>query len=1226
MRDILSYNTKSLISVLLFLLMTSLFVCSGQEQISGVINKYGKVNTIGAGYVIVGNPAQAAQFSAGDYVLLIQMQGVGIQTVQDSYGVNVQAVFGAPGGYEFLVVLSVNYGTGRIDFTRNIYINTYDVNANVQLVQVPFYNSPVVSGTVTAQGWNSSTGTGGVVALLAGRKLTLNADIDVSGNGFSGAAGVSGIGECVYTNEAANNHDSYPLSWNNAGLKGEGVAIHDAAYGLLYPNHAKGQGRNFTGGGGGNGWFSGGGGGSNRGKGADGGREKFVIGLCGNDPREGGYGGMNIIGTVIQNGLFNGGGGGASTQAAGATASAGGNGGGIVIIVADTINGNTHNIRSRGATAANASGDAGAGGGGAGGSVALSFQTILGQMQISSNGGNGGSNPGDFGAGGGGGGGLIWLSTASRPAQITSATIACGTPEPSTPAEGTGELKYNYTPALNGFLFNAVVSARTGNRTDSVCSDVMYGQLVGTTPVGGTPPYTFQWQRSTTSATSGFSPAAGTNNTRNYTPPALLTQTTWFRRVVNDNGSITDISLPVKVTVHPYLKNNSIGNPDTLCYNQTASALVPVLTLQDGNGIYSYSWESSTNETTFNSLIAVTASYQPPAPLTATTWYRRTVHSGSCVSVSVPVRINVIDTISNNTILTPAQEICHGSLFTNLQGTVAPALAGGDNSYRYRWESSSNGTSWVTATGTTNGAVYNPLEPAPYFPGQQYFRRVVMSGSNNVCVNYSHSVILNDYPAITGNSVTSGDQTTCSGSVPAQLTGSVPLNGKGPDTYLYTWQDSSRAHSWTNIAGHVSTTEQNYLPLAITDTTRYRRVVNSSVCTSTSKSVIIRVHKPVTNNLISLEGGNTDTTLCSGAVPHNLTGTIPSGGTNIPGDYAYQWSSSPDNSSWTDLGGTGRDFQPASLAATAWLRRKVTSGQCSSFSPTVKITVLPLITNNNISADQVVCKHDLPALLTQDGSLTLSGGSGSYSYSWEQSSDGLIWDPAAGTNNSGNGTYQPEIMTRSIRFRRNVRSGANDCCSSASNIVELTIDSLPDGTSVNAGADTSLFSFDYIIRMSADSPFEGGTGKWSLVEGTGTIQNENDPGTSISGLSKGLNRFLWSVTKGACKLEDAVDVTVYDLVIPEGFSPNDDPQNLNNTFMIKGLDLPNQEAELTILNGAGTEVFHTSNIGSEWQEWDGKNLKGIDLPEGTYYYLLKIRSKGNSKLFKKSGFIVLKRY
>ncbi len=328
-----------------------------QELINGVINRYAKVNSISPGFVTV-NPIQASQFTAGDYVLLIQMQGVGIQTVEDnSYGLNVQSRYGEPGGYEFLIVQSVI--GGNINFTSLVYLNTYDVAGNVQLVQVPFYESPVVTATLASQGWNASTGTGGVLALMAAKKLTLNADIDVTGQGFAGATGYLGISECVRTNETANNHYSYPDTWNNAGYKGEGVAIHDASKVLLSPNHVKGQGRNFTGGGGGNGMYSGGGGGSNRGKGGDGGLE--ISSLCSNDPREGGYGGINITGTIIQNGIFFGGGGGASTQASGSTASSGGKGGGIVIIIADTIAGNNHVIKSNGITAANAILNAGAG-------------------------------------------------------------------------------------------------------------------------------------------------------------------------------------------------------------------------------------------------------------------------------------------------------------------------------------------------------------------------------------------------------------------------------------------------------------------------------------------------------------------------------------------------------------------------------------------------------------------------------------------------------------------------------------------------------------------------------------------------------------------------------------------------------------------------------------------------------------------------------------------------
>ncbi len=1026
-------HINKLIITILILSLTGIYSLTGQEPISGVINSYARVSTIAPGYVILGTPSQASLFTAGDYVLLIQMQGVGIQTAQDTYGTNVQARFGVPGGYELLIIQSVNTISGRIDFTRNVYINNFNVAGNIQLIQVPFYNSPVVTGVLGSQPWNSANGTGGVLAMMVSRKLTLNADIDVTGQGFAGAAGVSGIGECININ-VLNNQDSYPLTWNNSGLKGEGVAIHDQFGALLYPNHAKGQGPNFTGGGGGNGRFSGGGGGSNRGKGTTGGLENGL--QCSNDPRDGGFGGMNIIGTIIRDGIFAGGGGGASTQATGSTASAGGNGGGIIIIIADTIIGNNHLLKANGLTALNSVSDAGGGGGGAGGSVALFFQEFSGQMGITSNGGNGGTNGGSFGEGGGGGGGLIWLSSSSIPAAITSASVGNGTPAPTVPADGIGEIKYNFSPNLNGFLFNSVWAAVSGNRIDSVCSNMLYGQIIGTKPVGGTPPYTFRWESSTTSATAGFAPAQAPNNLQHYTPPSLLTQTTWFRRVVTDNSTpsiITDISLPVEVVVHPFIKNNVIGDPDTLCYGQDPSLLSSRLTLQDGNGIYAFNWESSTDNVSFTNAAATAESFLPPGAMTQTTWFRRKVTSGSCVNTSASIRINVLEPISNNSILTPPQEICEGMTFLNLEGTVVPALAGGDNSYSFRWERSADGSNWFTATGIINTVNYNPDENAAPFPGQEYYRRVVFSGSGNVCVDRSGSVLLSEYPVITNNSIVSGDQTICSGAVPLQLTGSAPLNGKGAGTYTFTWQDSTKNHSWTDIPGYVSVPGQDILPPALTDTTRYRRIAYSSACSNISRSIIVNVHKPISNNTISLlAGGLTDTTICDGATPHRFIGSVPSGGTNIAGDYVYQWSSSPDNTAWSDITGSsdGRFYQPAALSSTAWYRRRATSGQCFSESIPVKVTVLPLIRDNTISVDQTVCKDNIPAPLTQAAGAAISGGagSGSYSYFWEESINGTTWAPAAGTNNNSNGSYQPIVMKRTMQYRRNVTSGANGCC------------------------------------------------------------------------------------------------------------------------------------------------------------------------------------------------------
>jgi hypothetical protein len=44
----------------------------------------------------------------------------------------------------------------------------------------------------------------------------------------------------------------------------------------------------------------------------------------------------------------------------------------------------------------------------------------------------------------------------------------------------------------------------------------------------------------------------------------------------------------------------------------------------------------------------------------------------------------------------------------------------------------------------------------------------------------------------------------------------------------------------------------------------------------------------------------------------------------------------------------------------------------------------------------------------------------------------------------------------------------------------------------------------------------GNTGIWTLVSGSGVIQNANNPNTTVSNLGLGANVFKWTVTNGAC--------------------------------------------------------------------------------------------------------------
>jgi hypothetical protein len=1224
-RNFLLYCKRIILS-LLILAFSNLALFS-QKNLSGIINQpKAQVTSFPANDRIIVDDVTG--FAPNDTILVIQMQGVGILTGSTDYG-NIQTFLGQPGMHEFVIIQSVNVTTQEIVFTKFL-LKTYDVRGNVQIVRVPYYNTATVTGTLSCDPWNSTTKKGGVLALIIGRSLKLNADIDVSNSGFIGGNDITGEGRCSMVAPVTTNY-SYPLSFLNAGFKGEGVAIHDETFTLLAPNNVKGKGNNFTGGGGGNGRFSGGGGGSNRGAGGIGGYEANSCAA----PQEGGLGGIKAESSSfpsLVDRIYFGGGGGASTSLTGLS-QPGGNGGGIVIIVTDTIIGNSHKIISNGGNGGMAVVDGGSGGGGAGGSIALSLSSYGStNLTLSVLGGNGGDNPGNFGEGGGGGGGLVYVPVAP-PANVQvlkdggiQGNFSNPPSNPALPGD-PGDTKPGFSAILNGFLFNSIRSSVTGTQIDSVCSNMLPPKLTGTTPVGGTGPYTYLWEKSYNQVT--WTPLTNDSDPINYTPSLIETTTLWFRRTVTDASTLVDVSKPVQIIVQPYIKNNIVGTSDTICFAQNPPAFTSKAVLQDGNGRYAFNWAVSLDNSVYTIPLNSHNSegYTPPPALTVTSWYRRTVTSGRCIDFGSPaiVKITVLDTVRNNKILNYPPDICFGSSFVNISATTistAPALAGGDNSYLFKWESNINNGGWGTAPGVSNGPGYNPTELPQRTPSNQYiFRRVVYSGSNNVCSSTSNAVLLTDFPVITNNTVASVSP-VCSGFQPANLVGSkTPVLTGGNEIYAYSWMDSTKSHSWQTISG---ATSADYQPPVLTDTTSYRRVVTSSACQDISKSIMVIVHKPILNNNITVQADGVSQTICYNQIPLPLQGPLVTGGTNIPGDYAYLWKYSTDNSVFTAVpaGGITPDYAPPALTVTAYYRRDVISGACSVSSNSIQITVLPLITNNVISGNSRVCYSLIPEVIT---GATLAGGSGVYSYLWEQSTDGgTQWNPATGTNNST--SYQAPALFAPIKYRRNVASGLNDCCSSISNVFDIGVDPLPSSP-VNAGRDTMIYSVEKIYHMKALAPLTGETGAWRVLNnGTSTIDDTTSSVTTVRNLVLGNNLFLWTISRGFCELKDSVTIELLKDFIPQGFSPNGDAYN--NTFIIEGLNLEDNYVDLSIVNGAGTEVFSTSNRdGHKWTDWNGKNAKGLDLSEGTYYYMLKIAPmKESSMVFKKSGFIILKRY
>ncbi len=387
------------------------------QTISGVINKYAKVLDIDTclNQMIV---EDATGFSVGDRILIIQMKGASIDRSNTSaFGTVLN--YGVAGNYEFGSIAAIQ---GLQITLQNKIVKLYDAASSLQIVRVPQYVDAIIGTTVLSQRWDGLRG--GVVVLEASGSVALNANIDVSGQGFRGGDS-SENSASPFDTDYFNSRISA-----NGGDKGEGIVGATTTYQC-------GRGPLADGGGGGDNQNSGGGGGSNGGSGGLGGDQTELRGRFSN----GGLGGRAIDYTIASGKIFFGGGGGGGHEND-SRGTSGGRGGGIVIIRSPILNGGGGKIISDGANALEAGAD-GAGGGGAGGTIVLDVTTINNNPTLSAQGGRGGNNNADtlptycYAPGGGGGGGLVVVKGPSVPPSQLSGGVAGIVTAPNLPCKGT---------------------------------------------------------------------------------------------------------------------------------------------------------------------------------------------------------------------------------------------------------------------------------------------------------------------------------------------------------------------------------------------------------------------------------------------------------------------------------------------------------------------------------------------------------------------------------------------------------------------------------------------------------------------------------------------------------------------------------------------------------------------------------------------------------------------
>jgi len=559
----------------------------------------------------------------------------------------------------------------------------------------------------------------------------------------------------------------------------------------------------------------------------------------------------------------------------------------------------------------------------------------------------------------------------------------------------------------------------------TICEGTAPAAFTGTAATGdGTKSY--RWLSSTDNVI--FAPIAGATSAT-YTSPAL-TQDTWFKREATAalNGvTCTQETNTLLVTVNNF-DQGSISADQDICEGDTPAPFTSVT--PTGDGVFTYQWQSSTDGVSFNGIPGATLETYAPGALIVDTWFRRqvtsTLNSMTCTEYTNVVRVTVNN--FNPGSISGSQTICEGD-------TPAPftaAVPSGDGTHTFQWQDSPDGVTFTDIPGATS-----PTYSAGALVQDTWYRRVVTSTlGTSICsaeTNIIRVTVNNFDPGSIGS-----DQTICENTAPMPLTSISPT---GDGIFTYRW---FRSIDGVNFAIIPAAVGETYSPGILTADTWYRREVTSTLGTNTcveeTNTVLITVNNFVPGSITA------DQTICEGEIPVPFGSTAPAG----DGIFTYQWKESGDGIVFTDIGGaTNETYAPGALMADTWYKRAVTStvgtNACTEETNIVRVTVINF-TPGTIGTDQTICEGTAPASFTG----TTPAGDGTFTYTWEFSTDNINWSPVAGATSA---TYSAPPLTVDTWYRRIVTATLNGySCSQETPSILITVINFDPG-SISADQD-----------------------------------------------------------------------------------------------------------------------------------------------------------------------------
>lgn len=666
--------------------------------------------------------------------------------------------------------------------------------------------------------------------------------------------------------------------------------------------------------------------------------------------------------------------------------------------------------------------------------------------------------------------------------------------------------------------------------------------------------------------------------------------------IVDANGCISDtfcftLNEPPRLQIQP-----DITQP--IC-NGSEDGSISV-TVTGGTEPYSYSWNTNDTVPDISGLAAGTYS------LTVTDLNGCTAEGDFTITDPDSVVITIVDS---------SDVKCNGAN----DGSITIQVTGGTAPYNYSW---STGDTTQNVTGLSPDTTYQ-----------------VTATDANGCSDTSDVVIIDepDSLLVTGN--ITQPVCTLTGTIDAIVTGGTP-------PYTYSWSTGEDSSSITGIGGG------GVFVVSVTD---------SNGCTDSASFTI--AEPPVMDVLIVV----TQPVPCTGDTSGELCASVD----GVPGPYFYSWSTgdstecisgqpagtysvtvsngsgcsayenafileepdsitiSPTVNNLTCFGGDNGSVIASVSGGTPPYTFQWSNGESGNIAdslPAGEITVI--VTDSN------GCSSSLPVNVSQpdpfdfsgtvvnpttcdttiDGSISveISGGTPPYSFVWNDQVTGPVRE------NLGEGTYYVTVTDE------------NGCTGTDSFTIDGPVCNQPPAAIVDTAR---LF---VCINESIDIPVldndydpDGDDIYVAAIHGTpfsGTVHvNADQTITYVPAADYiGIDTFRYIICEMGTQpsLCDTTYVVVAvlpckpNISIPDGFSPDGD--GVNDGFIIPGIEFF-PDNELLIFNRWGNLVreFHGYK-----NEWTGTNKNGEALPDGTYYFVLKLNNEENTIY---SGYLIIHR-